>query len=306
MTSSRRESAKTKAAQHKSKSWYEILDVPREATQADLDLAYEKALAKTEEGVTGEYGPLGHESRQKVLRDLEVAFLTLSDPKKREELDAELDMQQAQKETSMVPTEEKPKRTRRKSASKKTASKKRTTKKVAREKTTATKKRKSRKKTSNSTPVRILAPVFDEILESEYLSQAPHQASSEADGDAIASSTENHEAMKSAGAEAAEVAGEQAKAENLESADDIFTISGDTEVTGDLIRQVRQARGLSIQDVADATRIQKGYIRAIEEMRTEELPARVYLRGYLIQIGRTLGVNRENLAKGYMALSQRF
>lgn len=57
------------------------------------------------------------------------------------------------------------------------------------------------------------------------------------------------------------------------------------------LRDTRIARGLSIVDVERDTRINRGYIDAIEEARFEELPAPVYARGFVRSYARYLGLD---------------
>ncbi len=71
-------------------------------------------------------------------------------------------------------------------------------------------------------------------------------------------------------------------------------------IDGAMIKELRVGRGLSLQNVADATKIRKEYLTAIEEEDVPSLPARVYLRGFLTQISRVLKVDRAHLAEGYL------
>jgi cytoskeletal protein RodZ len=71
-------------------------------------------------------------------------------------------------------------------------------------------------------------------------------------------------------------------------------------ITGETIRSLREERGLSVRELADKTHIRKGYIEAIEGGHMEDLPARVYLRGFLTQVARVLKVNKKRLADGYL------
>ncbi|HEY4221518.1 MAG TPA: helix-turn-helix domain-containing protein [Myxococcota bacterium] len=72
------------------------------------------------------------------------------------------------------------------------------------------------------------------------------------------------------------------------------------EIGGDVIKALRDAKGLSVEELAEATKIRKQYLKAIEEQDFAELPARVYLRGFLTQIARVLKVDRARLAEGYL------
>ncbi len=50
---------------------------------------------------------------------------------------------------------------------------------------------------------------------------------------------------------------------------------------GVALRAAREHRGMSIQDVADDTRIRRAYIAAIEDMRLDQLPSRPFTIGYV-------------------------
>lgn len=85
----------------------------------------------------------------------------------------------------------------------------------------------------------------------------------------------------------------------------LFSLEG-TEVNGQLLKRLREARGLSVEAMCEATKIRKAYLVAIEEQDLENLPARVYLRGFLTQIARVLRVDKTKLAEGYLAFVARY
>ncbi len=62
---------------------------------------------------------------------------------------------------------------------------------------------------------------------------------------------------------------------------------------GAALRTARQRLGRSLQDVSDSTRIKRGYLEALEEMRLEELPSRPFTIGYVRAYARTLGLDAE-------------
>lgn len=72
------------------------------------------------------------------------------------------------------------------------------------------------------------------------------------------------------------------------------------EITGAVIRELREGRGLSLEEVSVQTKVRRGFLQAIEEQDLPNLPARVYLRGFLTQVGRVLKVDRNRLAEGYL------
>jgi hypothetical protein len=84
----------------------------------------------------------------------------------------------------------------------------------------------------------------------------------------------------------------------------IFSLDG--EVNGQTLRRLREARRLTIDELAEATKIRRPYLAAIEEQDLDALPSRVYLRGFLTQIARVLRVDKQKLADGYLAFIARF
>jgi hypothetical protein len=76
----------------------------------------------------------------------------------------------------------------------------------------------------------------------------------------------------------------------------------DAEFNGELLRKVRTAAGLSLQQVSERTRISVRHIENIEADRYSSLPAPVYLRGILMNIARELGLDGLKVSKTYLAL----
>ncbi len=62
---------------------------------------------------------------------------------------------------------------------------------------------------------------------------------------------------------------------------------------GAALKSAREFRGLTLQDVADSTRIRRAYLAAIEEMRLDELPSRPFTIGYVRAYANALGLDGE-------------
>lgn len=71
--------------------------------------------------------------------------------------------------------------------------------------------------------------------------------------------------------------------------------------SGELIQKVRLARGITLEQVAEATRISLKYLEAIEADNYSQLPATTFVRGYLKDVARSLGLDAESLVGGYLA-----
>ncbi|MFT7519557.1 MAG: hypothetical protein ACI9MC_001699 [Kiritimatiellia bacterium] len=69
---------------------------------------------------------------------------------------------------------------------------------------------------------------------------------------------------------------------------------------GKLIEAVRSAKGLSVHDVGESTRISVRYLSAIEADDHEHLPSTTFVRGYLKEVARTLGLDSNALVSGYL------
>jgi DnaJ-class molecular chaperone len=71
---------------------------------------------------------------------------------------------------------------------------------------------------------------------------------------------------------------------------------------GDLLRQVRDYKNITIRKMSDVTKINIYYITAIENMDLKSLPAPVFIRGYVVQMARLLGLDEKKVADSYMKL----
>jgi curved DNA-binding protein CbpA len=81
--------------------------------------------------------------------------------------------------------------------------------------------------------------------------------------------------------------------------------SGEPELpevlTGADLRRLREARGVSLRHIASITKIGLRYLEYIEEDRFTFLPAPVYLRGFLHEYARLVGIDGRRAADAYMS-----
>jgi hypothetical protein len=80
-----------------------------------------------------------------------------------------------------------------------------------------------------------------------------------------------------------------------------YEVPPDVEFNGGLLRQVRMARGLSLSQLAERTRIGTKHLENVEADRYDALPAVVYLRGILMNLARELGLDGLRVSKSYLA-----
>ena len=71
--------------------------------------------------------------------------------------------------------------------------------------------------------------------------------------------------------------------------------------TGGALRQAREARGLTLQQLSDRTRITRHHLENVEADRYERLPATVYLRGILTSVAKELRLDAGEVARSYLA-----
>jgi len=71
---------------------------------------------------------------------------------------------------------------------------------------------------------------------------------------------------------------------------------------GEFLRGERQAKGISLQQVAADTRVSMKMLQAIEEGDTEQLPAPVLVKGFLRAYARSIGLNPEDVIIEYQDL----
>ncbi len=68
------------------------------------------------------------------------------------------------------------------------------------------------------------------------------------------------------------------------------------------LRYHRLSKGMTLAQVAEEIKVRPSLLEKIEHEQSEQLPAAVYVRGFIIQYARLLGVHEpERVAAGYLA-----
>lgn len=290
-------------------TWYDVLDVARDVDTAGIVAAYDRAIALVEGKAIGGYFLLDPHAISIARQDIEHALLVLTDDDRRRAYDRSIDGDDADGPSAKPTTTAPP--------------------------TTST-------PTTTSTPpgssLRFLAPVDDtdservavrrggiafatpktDVNDVKALLQA---AAEEARKEAalVASSTVlpsaampgPWEPIRPESPRPSVSPGTNRRIELHDTPTPtptpppgLFTLDG--EVNGQTIRRLREARKMSLAELAELTKIRKLYLSAIEEQDVENLPSGVYLRGFLTQIARVLRVDKVKLAEGYLAFIARF
>ena len=76
------------------------------------------------------------------------------------------------------------------------------------------------------------------------------------------------------------------------------TISQPTDqqiLIGKLLRDAREAKGIAIEDMADKLHLLTDVVRAIEACDFDEMPSRVFVRGYVRNYARLVGLNAQEM-----------
>ncbi|MFL5296454.1 MAG: helix-turn-helix domain-containing protein [Phenylobacterium sp.] len=70
---------------------------------------------------------------------------------------------------------------------------------------------------------------------------------------------------------------------------------------GQALRAIRERRGLSLEDVAEATRVRRAYLVDIEAMRLDRLPSRPFTIGYIRAYAEALGLDGDAAVERFRA-----
>lgn len=70
--------------------------------------------------------------------------------------------------------------------------------------------------------------------------------------------------------------------------------------TGKDLQRLRESRRMSLQAIADLTRINIKYLQYLEEDQHSKLPHTVFIRSYLLQYAKALKVDEEQLLNSYL------
>ena len=69
---------------------------------------------------------------------------------------------------------------------------------------------------------------------------------------------------------------------------------------GDMLKKVREYKNVTLEKLSEIIKVNSFYIKAIEAMTPNNLPAPVFVRGYVIQMAKELGLNGKLVADSYM------
>lgn len=73
-----------------------------------------------------------------------------------------------------------------------------------------------------------------------------------------------------------------------------------TEFNGEVLGRIREYKKVTIERMAEMTKVSKSYIRNIEASEFDKLPAEVYSRGFVYQYAKCLKLNPDLVATSYI------
>lgn len=286
-------------------TWYAVLDVPRSVDHAGLVVAWERALAFIEGRRPGAYAMLDPAAAAAARSDIDAAFAILSDDERRRAYDRSLDGDDADVVRASEQRASTPPTLRFLAPVDDNVNERAVVRKggivFAEPKTdvhdAAALVAAAREQAADvvKAPVHFDAPTLvptSTVLPTETMSCPWEPIAPEPPPTVVSSSSERRVGLPTAPTPTpTPLAG-------------LFSLDG--EVNGSTIKRLREARKLSLDALAELTKIRRPYLAAIEEHDVENLPSRVYLRGFLTQIARVLRVDKVKLSEGYLAFIARF
>jgi curved DNA-binding protein CbpA len=297
-----------------SQSYYEVLDIKPDATQNEIRQAYLRAKSAYGKDSAALYSLFDDQQTKEFLDNIEQAYLILSSPEKRKEYDrvhgflsTANGFPEAQKSSNSFS--------------------------FARAKATHSKTVDSSKTLMTSTSFE--TPYATELAAPQQVMQAPpsDQQTSEEDnllkklpdesrpsfehiedfstprtltgaGQSLGHPVQDYKTPTFNGAERSAhslIRRSELYREHTVKPDFEQKINAETEFKGPFLKEVREYKNITLDELCDYTKISKSYLSAIEEEDFAKLPAFPYLRGFIVQVAKALKLPHEKVAQAYMA-----
>ncbi len=80
----------------------------------------------------------------------------------------------------------------------------------------------------------------------------------------------------------------------------MVAVPPDAAFNGELLKKIRQAKGIHLQQLAEKTRIGVKHLENVEADKFDALPATVYLRGILMNLCKELGLDGIKVSRQYL------
>jgi curved DNA-binding protein CbpA len=141
---------------------------------------------------------------------------------------------------------------------------------------------------------------YDRGLASSSHRPSPGAAPAMAEGAAIDLAEQQVAMVHQRAAEVREARAAAASSPARDSKPKMVAIPPDAAFTGELLRKIRQAKGINLQQLAEKTRIGLKHLENVEAEKYEALPAAVYLRGILMNLCKELGLDGIKVSRQYL------
>lgn len=79
-------------------------------------------------------------------------------------------------------------------------------------------------------------------------------------------------------------------------------IKNQTQFSGSFLQQVRLYKGISIEQISETTKVSRTYLNALEAQDYSRLPATVFLRGFVTQYAKALGLDPIKVSQSYISI----
>jgi len=96
------------------------------------------------------------------------------------------------------------------------------------------------------------------------------------------------------------IVGESGSGKSVSSLAMMGLLPANAEVTGAFLKKVREIRGLELNEISQRTKISERYLRALEDEEFTDMPAAVYVRGYVTEYARALRLDPQRAAESYL------
>jgi curved DNA-binding protein CbpA len=74
------------------------------------------------------------------------------------------------------------------------------------------------------------------------------------------------------------------------------------QFSGEFLKKIRDYKCISLEAMSEEIRVSKTYLTAVEKCDQSALPADVFVRGFVVQYAKALGLDGNNVANSYMKI----
>lgn len=247
-------------------SYYQILDISKDATETEIKSAYFRAKNAYSKDSVATYTLFSETEIHDILRKVEQAYMTLSNPEKRRIYDMNIGQNQPAQETAAFGQ--------------------------------IFQQPQSSNQSTQPTSGMAELPGYDE--ESVFDTGSSEPAETSTPVESPESPVVHLSALSNT---STSVLSRKTKIDERYTKSDSFEekIEAEEDFKGPMLRRIREYKNISIHEIADMTKVSKSYLYAIEEEDFKKLPASVYVRGFIVQYAKILKLDSVKVTAAYMA-----